>query len=40
MIKREERQQDILKIVSNLDITPSMLKEATEKYEALSKYLH
>lgn len=40
MIKREERQQDILKIVSKLDITPSMLKEATEKYEALSKYLH
>lgn len=40
MVKKEERQKDILKIVSKLDITPSMFKEATEKYEALSKYLH
>ncbi len=39
MIKKEERQQDILKILSKLDITPSMYKEATEKYEALAEYL-
>lgn len=40
MIKKEERQQDILKIASKLDITPSMYKEATEKYESLAKYLN
>lgn len=39
MIKKNERQRDILRIIESLDITPSMYKNADEKYHALAKYL-
>lgn len=39
MINTYERQKDILKIISNLDISPTMYRNATEKYKALAAYL-
>ncbi len=39
MIGRHERQQDILKLIANVDITPSMYKNAERKYKALANYL-
>lgn len=38
-MNRIERQQDILKIIQHLDISPTMYKNATEKYLALANYL-
>ena len=34
-----ERQKDILSIIANLDISPTMYKNATEKYTAITKFL-
>jgi len=39
MIRKSERQKDILRVIESLDITPSMYKNADEKYHALAKYL-
>ena len=39
MISITERQDDILKIISKLDISPTMYKNAVEKYEALASFL-
>lgn len=39
MRKKELRQQDILKLVEGLDISPTMYKNATEKYKAVGTYL-
>lgn len=39
MRKKELRQQDILKLIEGLDISPTMYKNATEKYKAVSTYL-
>lgn len=39
MINIKERQNDILKAIESLDITPSMYKNADEKYHALANYL-
>ena len=39
MISRFERQQDILKLVSQLDITPTMYRNAVEKYHAIADFL-
>lgn len=39
MIGKSERQRDILKVIETLDITPSMYKNADEKYHALADYL-
>ena len=36
---KNHRQEDILKIISALDISPSMYRTAVEKYENLSKFL-
>ena len=34
MIRKSERQKDILRVIESLDITPSMYKNADEKYHA------
>ena len=34
-----ERQKDILSIISSLDISPTMFKNAVEKYNAIANYL-
>lgn len=34
-----ERQKDILSIISSLDISPTMYKNAVEKYKAITKFL-
>ena len=39
MRKKELRQQDILKLIVGLDISPTMYKNATEKYKAVGTYL-
>ena len=39
MIDVVERQNDILELVSQLDITPTMYKNADEKYHALASFL-
>ena len=39
MIRKSERQKDILRVIESLDITPSMYKNADEQYHALAKYL-
>lgn len=39
MRKKELRQQDILKLIDGLDISPTMYKNATEKYKAVGTYL-
>lgn len=40
LIKIAERKRDILKIIENLDITPTMFNNAVEKYNALAHYLN
>ena len=35
MRKKELRQRDILKLIEGLDISPTMYKNATEKYKAV-----
>lgn len=37
--RKELRQQDILKLIEGLDISPTMYKNATEKYMAVGTYL-
>ncbi len=39
MISITERQDDILKLISQLDISPTMYKNAVEKYKALASFL-
>lgn len=39
MTNKLERQEDILKIISQLDISPTMYKNADEKYHAIAKFL-
>lgn len=39
MISTHERQTDILGIIENLDISPTMYKNADEKYHALAAFL-
>ena len=39
MRKTELRQKDILKLIEGLDISPTMYKNATDKYEAVATYL-
>ena len=39
MRKTELRQQDILKLIEGLDISPTMYKNATDKYKAVGTYL-
>ena len=34
-----ERQKDILKLISQLDISVTMYKNADEKYHAVAKFL-
>ena len=34
-----ERQKDILSIISSLDISPTMYRNAVEKYKAITKFL-
>ena len=36
----QKRKQDIKKIINGLDITPSMFKNAEEKYKNIAKYLN
>lgn len=36
----QKRKQDIKKIIDGLDITPSMFKNAEEKYKSIAKYLN
>ena len=38
-MNRVERQRDILKVIQSLDISPTMYKNAVEKYTALATYL-
>lgn len=40
MISSIERQQDILKLIAQLDITPTMYRNAVEKYHAISDFLN
>jgi len=39
-LKKEERKQDLLKIIENLDISPSLYKNACDKYKSLAEYLN
>ena len=39
MITTFERQNDILRLISNLDITPTMYENAVEKYKAIASFL-
>lgn len=39
MRSEELRKQDLLKLIDGLDISPSMYKNATEKYKAVGTYL-
>jgi len=34
-----DRQQDILKIIAQLDITPTMYQNAVTKYTSIAKYM-
>ena len=38
-IGKYERQRDIIKVIEGLDITPTMFRNAEEKYKALADYL-
>ncbi len=38
-MNKQNRQHDLLQIISNLDISPTLFKNATEKYQNLAKYL-
>ena len=37
---RFERQEDLLKIIAKLDITPTMYRNAEEKYKSITSYLN
>ena len=39
MINLEERHEDILRVIKQLDISPTMFKNANEKYHAIANYL-
>lgn len=39
LINRYERQKDILKLINQLDITPTMYNNAVEKYKAIASFL-
>ena len=39
MINKQERQNDILSLISQLDISPTMYKNAAEKYHTLASFL-
>ena len=39
MNSKRVREQDVLKLIEGLDITPTMYKNATEKYTAVGTYL-
>ena len=39
MREKSYRKQDILKLIEGLDISPTMYKNATEKYKAVASYL-
>lgn len=39
MINKSDRQEDIITILKNMDISPTMFKNAMVKYNALSSYL-
>ena len=39
MISTSERQTDIIKLISQLDISPTMYKNADDKYHALAAFL-
>ena len=39
MIDRREKQKDIIELIAKLDITPTMYKNAVEKYKALAQHL-
>ena len=36
----ETRKEDIKKVIKSLDITPSMFKNAEEKYKNIAKFLN
>ncbi len=38
-MNKKNRQHDLLQIISKLDISPTLFKNATEKYQSLAKYL-
>ena len=38
-MKKLERQTDILQLISQLDIPPSLYKNAHQKYKSIAKYL-
>ncbi len=40
MISKEKRKEDFLKLVKGLDISPTMFKNAREKYENIGKFLN
>ncbi|ELC8455313.1 nucleotidyltransferase [Clostridium perfringens] len=40
MISKEKRKEDFLKLVKGLDISPTMFKNAKEKYENIGKFLN
>ena len=40
MINSVERKQDVISIISSLDITPTMYKNACDKYNALATFLN
>lgn len=39
MINEFDREKDILRIIESLDISPTMFKNATDKYEAITSFL-
>lgn len=39
MLNRVQRKEDIMKLVKKLDLSPSMYKDATEKYKNLGEFL-
>lgn len=39
MLSKSERKEDIIRLVKKLDLSPSMYKEATEKYKNLGEFL-
>ena len=39
MNSKKVREKDVLKLIEGLDITPTMYKNATDKYMAVGTYL-
>lgn len=39
MLSKKERKEDIIRLVKKLDLSPSMYKDATEKYKNLGEFL-